>query len=120
MILDAIATTMNTTTLNSYPIVGDVEADLPFAVFSALQAPVKTKDGIQGYANNVVVTVLCADLDDLDDYNVAVRAAITNMLGNIACTYVEASEFNGGDPVYDEKLKCYRCDNEFLIDTKNL
>ena len=119
MILEALATALNTTTLDTYPLIGDVESELPFGVFSNEPIPFKTKEGIEGYANSVVVTVLCNDIDDIIDFNVAIQAAITNMSGTMNGTIIEASEYIGGAVVYDEKLKCYRCDNEFLIDTKN-
>ena len=119
MILEAIATQLKNANIKAFPLVGEQEAELPFSVFSNIQTPINTKDGPLGYRNSLVVTAMTASVSQCVSISNSIRLAIMAITGTINSTTIEDVMFIGGDPVFDEQLQIYRCDNEFLIGTKN-
>ncbi len=120
MILDALYIVLNPI-VPAFPLIGDqVEATPPFQVFEAIPSPVRTKDGIVGYLQQVSIYVIDNDLDRLDENVDLIHAAVVAMNREIGGTYIEdvlLTDASGS--YYDAQTGSFRNDLEFRFDTKN-
>ena len=63
MILEALHSKINAV-VSGYPLIGDIDAPLPFAVYSADQAVLRSKAGIEGYEYTVRISVVSDSLSE--------------------------------------------------------
>lgn len=119
MILDAIYTTVSGI-LDSYPLVGDIEAELPVGVFQATPDILRDKTGIIGYDYLVEFAIVDREISDINTYTESITAAVTGMSGTIADTEIEtAFKTDESGIYYNDADGVYRNDLEFRIFTKN-
>lgn len=119
MILDALHTTLNPV-LDAYPLIGDIEATLPFCMFKVDTEHVRGKQGIMGYKHTVLVGIAAATIDECDSFTDPVIAAITSMSGTIETTVFNGVLHTGESGIYmSEVPEAYVNDLEFTIYTDN-
>ena len=120
MILDALYSTLNQI-VKAFPLIGDeIEATVPFLVFSVVPSPVRTKDGIIGYQQQVTISLVDVDSDNLDANVIAVKEAIEAMSGTVGGTEIEdvmLSDESGA--YYNDKTNTLQYDLEYRFDTEN-
>ena len=119
MILDAIYQTISGI-VAAYPIVGDIEAECPFAAFQATPDILKDKNGINGYDYLVEIAVIDREITELNTYTENIIAAITAMSGTINATIIDAVLHTDESGIYyNDADNVYRNDLEFKILTLN-
>lgn len=119
MIQAAIHSTIDSI-INAFPLVGDIEADFPFAVYSTDQTPLYTKAGITGYENLVIITVVDDDNKRGAEKAELVKAAVLAMSGTIQGTTVDFSRFVQTDTRYDEVNGLYGIITQIRVFTQNV
>jgi hypothetical protein len=117
MILDALISTINPI-VDCYTAIGDLKAELPFAVIQVAPEPIRTKDGIIGYTQKVSVALVDNDVDRIEANTVAVRAAVESMYGLIAeCKINDVSFDSENGIIFDPETQTYQNSMEFTFDT---
>jgi hypothetical protein len=119
MILQALHTKLNPV-LKAFPLIGDIEADPPFCIFNANPTPIRTKDGISEYEQQVNIKVLDWTAADVDTYTTGVRAAVEGITGTVDSTIFNNIMYIGESGIYySEADGIYINDLEFKIHTQN-
>lgn len=106
MILEALHTTINTI-VTAYPLMGDIEAVVPFAVYAVDQLPLYMKSGITGYENNVSINVVDTDLQQCQAKSELVVAALLALSGSVNSTTFDFSRLIQSTARFDEKSQAY-------------
>lgn len=119
MILEAIQATISGL-ITAYPLLGDIESETPFAVYSADLNVMRDKTGICGYEYTVGISVVDEDLSDVMYYSTGIVAAMTAVTGTKMSTTFEKVHLVSETQRYDEKALCYINDIEFRINTTNI
>lgn len=119
MIIDALISTINPI-VDCYTAIGDLKAELPFAVIQVAPDPIRTKDGIVGYTQKVSVALVDNDVDRIEANTVAVRAAVEAMHGLISeCQINDVSFDSENGIIFDPETQTYQNSFEFDFDTDN-
>lgn len=120
MILEAIGTIL-TPIVDNYPLVGDIEAAPPFAVFEVQQRPFITKAGINGYSNTVFITAVAIKIPALMALSQSIKNAVEAAAGNtINGTTILAARFREENQRFDEQYQVNINQLEFMIYTNNI
>lgn len=106
MILEALHTTINSI-VTAYPLMGDIEAVAPFAVYAVDQLPLYMKSGITGYENNVTVNVVDTDLQQCEAKGQLIITALLALSGTVNSTTFDFSRFVQRTVRFDEKSQAY-------------
>ena len=119
MIIEAIHTTVNPI-LTAYPLVGDIEATLPFCLYKATPEAVRDKTGIIGYVYTVEIGIIAKRISEVNTYTPTIINAIKAMTGTINDTEITSVIHTDESGVYylapDE---VHVNDLEFKIFTNN-
>jgi hypothetical protein len=119
MILEALHTTINPI-LSAHPLIGDIEAELPFCLYKADAEVIRDKTGIIGYSYLVDVGIVATDIGTVNTHTQTITAAIVAMSGTINSTIIEAVIHTNESGVYFATAdQVYINDLEFKIFTKN-
>lgn len=80
MILEALHTKINAV-INAYAQIGDIDAEMPFAVYSADQTPVRSKYGIEAYEYTIRISVVSDKLNECMAKSGLIKAAVEALKG---------------------------------------
>jgi len=117
MILDALQTTL-APILSSYVAIGYITATVPFCVYQVEPNPLRTKDGIVGYTQKVSIAIIHNDVDALETKSVAVKSAISAMLGTVSGCVINSAIYDGETGVtFDAETETYQNNLDFTFDT---
>lgn len=119
MILQALHNTINAI-ITAYPLMGDIEAVVPFAVYANDQAAMYTKQGITGYENNVSINVVDNDAARCASNGGAIITAITALEGDVDGTTIDFSRMVQSSMRFDEKSQAYINFIQIKIFTQNV
>ena len=119
MIIDALISTINPI-VDCYTAIGDIEAELPFAVIQVVPDPIRTKDGIIGYTQKVSVALIDNDVDRLESNTVSVRSALESLTGSISgCQINSVSTDSETGIIFDQQTQTFQNTIELTFDTDN-
>jgi hypothetical protein len=119
MILEAIQATLSGM-ITAYPLLGDIESETPFAVYSADLNVLRDKTGICGYEYTVGISVVDEDLIDVMYYSTGIVASMLAITGTKMNTSFDHIHLVSETQRYDEKALCFINDIEFKINTTNI
>lgn len=106
MIQEAIYTTVNPI-VPAFPLIGDIDVEKPFSIYSVNQNPMYTKEGITGYDNIVQISVIDDDVSVVVEKGKEVRDAVLALEGEVNGTTIDFSVFVTSDVRYDERNGAY-------------
>lgn len=87
MILEPLHTTINAV-INAYPQIGDIDADVPFAVYSADQTVLRSKAGVEGYEYTIRISVVSDQLNECMTKSGLIKTAVESLQGATGNTTV--------------------------------
>lgn len=120
MILEDIHTAINSI-VNAYPLVGDIEATTPFAVYQAEPVILRDKTGICGYSYRVIISVVDAEIADAINYSTGIKTAIEALVGATGTSAVwDKAHYNGESQRFDADTNVYINDIEYNVFTQNV
>lgn len=119
MILDALQTILNPIT-NAHPLIGDIEATVPFIVYTAKPRPVNIKAGQDGFIYLVNIGIAAATISSLLTLKASVLAAILPLKGTYNSTVIEGViQTDDSGPYFENENALNINDLEFTIFTTN-
>lgn len=80
MILQALQTKINAV-INAYPMIGDIDAEIPFAVYGADQSILRSKRGVEGYEYTVRIAVVSDNINECMTKSGLIRTAVEALTG---------------------------------------
>lgn len=120
MILEALHTKINSI-VNAFPLIGDIEADAPFAVYSADQSVLRTKSGIIGYEYDVQITVVHPELSVCFEKSDLIKAAVETLDGTTTNdTTFESVRYVSENQRYDAQALYHINDIIYKVFTTNV
>ena len=119
MILEALHTKINPI-INAFPLVGDIEADVPFAVYNADVIPLWSKQGIIGYEYTVIINVIDTDLNRCISNSELINTAILALAGTTTnSTKIDSVQFQGENHDFNNVSMAYVNELKYTILTNN-
>ena len=119
MILQALHSTLNPI-LSAHPLIGDIEADLPFCVFRADALPMIQKAGICGYDYVVNIGIIDNTIESVNSYTEQITSAMRSLKGEISGTNIYAViQTDESGIFYENENSIYENDLEFKVFTQN-
>ena len=121
MLSTALQSTLAGIITNTFFAIGDEKIAVPFCVHSERQNPVRLKSGVVGYEYEVEIAVIDDSPDDVESLKQQIITAIEALSGTTASsTTIEAAEYLGDDPGFDQESKLYISILRFIIQTSNI
>ena len=120
MIADAIYSTINPI-VPAYPLIGDVDAKMPLAVYGVRYEAVRSKDRIELYNGTVFVSVITPRHSTTETKSNLVKAAMEALTGQtVNDTIFLSVQWTGIFNIsFDPDDRAYYSEMEFSIKTKN-
>lgn len=119
MILEALHTKINAV-INAYATIGDIDAVVPFAVYSADQAVLRSKGGIEGYEYTVRISVVSESLSECLTKSWLIKTAIESLIGTTTNgTTFDIIQKQSETQRPDTSTMRYINDFSYLITTQN-
>jgi hypothetical protein len=107
MIIQAIHNTINPI-ITAYAMLGDIEAVVPFAIYSIDQRPMYDKEGITAYENTVDVSVVDITASRCATKSGLVVAALLGLEGTVVdTTAFDIARLNRQTMRFDDKAQAY-------------
>jgi hypothetical protein len=107
--------------MEAHPLIGDIDAELPFCVFKADAQPYRTKDGVCGYDYVVNVGIIDDEIGSINTYTDSIISAMiaqrnTTISGTEIYAIIQTDE---SGVYYENENNVYMNDLEFKVFTKN-
>lgn len=107
MIIQAIHNTINPV-ITAYAMLGDIEAIVPFAVYSIDQRPMYDKEGITAYENSLDVSVVDTDAERCVTKSGLVITALLGLEDTVVDTTVfDIARLTRQTMRFDDKAQAY-------------
>jgi hypothetical protein len=120
MILEALNSAISGV-CNTYPMVGDIEATTPFAVYNVMQNVLRDKSGIVGYQYDVSISVVDPDIDTCMTKSSGIKVAVDALEDTtVQDTTFDIVHFRSEAQRYDAVAFNYINDMEYSITTQNI
>lgn len=119
MILEAIHSAISGV-CEAYALIGDIEAETPFAVYNASPTPLRDKSGIVGYDYDVTVSLVSPDLDTVVNMSSGIISGVLALEDDMReGTSIDFAHFQGAEQRYDAVASVHVNDIKFRIVTEN-